>query len=187
MKRSNLTNLVAIAALAGTFAACGDTNNWNEYEEWRKANNEWYSQQLARTNPDGTPYYTAVQPDWYPQSGVLIHYYNDRELTKDNLQPLITSKVTVKYHGRLYDNSCFDSTSVGADSVRTFTLSGTIEGWQIALTQMHVGDSCEVIIPYSQGYDYMGSATATGEVTVPPYSALRFNIGLKDIPAYEIP
>ena len=37
------------------------------------------------------------------------------------------------------------------------------------------------------GYGYMGNTSSTGVVTIPPYSALRFNIGLKDIPAYEIP
>lgn len=186
MRKLLLYISLCICAFAG-ISSCKDDNNWAEYEAWRKANNEWYTAQLSRTNADGSPYYTLVQPDWYPQSGVLIHYFNDRELTKGNIQPLLTSKVTVKYAGRLYDDSCFDSTTVGADSVRTFSLDGTIAGWQIALTQMHVGDSCEIIIPYAQGYGYVGSATSTGVQTVPPYSALRFNIGLKSVPDYEIP
>lgn len=145
---------LAVTTIIG-FNSCDSNDTWSEYEEWRNANQEWYDAQKVRLNPDGTPYYTLVQPAWYPQSGVLIHYFNDRELTKHNLQPLITSHVTVKYHGRLYNNACFDSTSVGADSVRTFELGGTIDGWQIALTQMHVGDSCEIIIPYTQGYGYI--------------------------------
>jgi len=179
--------LVATATAVISFSSCGGNDSWSAYDEWRKSNNEWYTQQLARKNSDGSSYYTVVQPDWYPRSGVLIHYFNDRSLTQGNLQPMITSKVTVKYHGRLYDDSCFDSTSVGADSVRTFALSGTIDGWQIALTQMHVGDSCEVIIPYAQAYGYQGSIGSSGGYSVPPYSALRFNIGLKAVPAYEIP
>ncbi|MCM1348173.1 MAG: FKBP-type peptidyl-prolyl cis-trans isomerase [Firmicutes bacterium] len=179
---------LAIATFAAIgFWSCGDDDTWSEYEEWRETNTEWYNTQLSRKNVDGTPYFTVIQPDWYPQSGVLIHYFNDRELTKNNLQPMLTSHVTVKYHGRLYNDVCFDSTSVGADSVRTFALTNTITGWQIALTQMHVGDSCEIIIPYSQGYGYAGSTSATGVQTISPYSTLRFNIGLKEVPAYEIP
>lgn len=182
-----IPSIIALASLAVGFSSCGDDNQWDEYEGWRRTNNEWYNTQATRVNPDGSLYYTPVQPSWYPQSGVLIHYFNDRNLTKDNLQPLLTSHVTVKYHGRLYDNTCFDSTSVGSDSVRTFQLSGTIVGWQIALTQMHVGDSAEVIIPYTQGYGYVGSSTSTGVQTIPPYSALRFNIGLKAVPELLVP
>ncbi len=171
-----------------SFTACNDDDqNWNEYEQWRADNTAWVTQQSARLNPDGSLYYVPVQPDWYPKSGVLIHYFNDRELTKNNLQPMLTSKVTVKYHGRLYNDACFDSTGVGADSVRTFAVSGLIDGWKLALTDMRVGDTCEVIIPYVQGYGYNGSTSSSGSLTIPPYSALRFNIGLKEVAAYEVP
>lgn len=185
MKKLFLT-IIAIAGLSTAVTSCDDEDIWNEYAEWRNANIEWYNAQSIRTNPDGSPYFTPVQPDWYPQSGVLIHYFNDRELTKDNLQPLLTSHVTVKYHGRLYNGRCFDSTSVDVDSVRTFALNNTVVGWQLALTQMHVGDSCEVLIPYSQGYGFEGSSSGGG-YTIPPYSYLRFNIGLKAVPAYVKP
>lgn len=161
--------------------SCTDNDSWDEYEQWRKVNNEWYNEQLNRVNPDGTRYYSLLQPEWYSQSGVLIHYFNDRSLTANNLQPMLTSTVSVKYHGRLYNDVGFDSTTVGSDSVRTFQLTGVIAGWQIALTQMHVGDSVEIIVPYAQGYGYSGSGAS-----IPPYSTLKFNIGLKDIPGYEI-
>lgn len=169
-----------VAAVTIGFQSCTDNNSWDEYEKWRKANNEWYNEQLNRLNPDGSKYYSLLQPEWYPQSGVLIHYFNDRSLTAGNLQPMLTSTVSVKYHGRLYNDAGFDSTTVGSDSVRTFQLTGVIAGWQIAITQMHVGDSVEIIVPYAQGYGY------TGNGSIPPYSALKFNIGLKGVPAYEI-
>lgn len=177
---------IAVVTIA-TLGSCGGTDTWEEYETWRTANIEWYNTQLSRTNPDGSSYFKTVQPDWYPQSGVLIHYFNDRSLTANNLQPLITSQVEVRYKGRLYNDECFDSTTVGSDSTRTFLLSGTVLGWQLALTQMHVGDSAEIIIPYTLGYDYMGSTNSMGGYSVPPYSTLRFNVRLVDIPAYEIP
>jgi len=169
-----------IAALSAGFSSCTDNGTWDEYQNWRNANDAWYNEQLARTNPDGSKYYSLLQPAWYPQSGVLIHYFNDRTLTAGNLQPMLTSTVTVKYHGRLYNDVGFDSTTVGSDSVRSFQLTDVIAGWQIAMTHMHVGDSVEIIVPYAQGYGYSGSGS------IQPFSALKFNIGLKGVPAYEI-
>lgn len=182
MKR--ITYLAAI--LIGTsiaFSSCGDDGNtWTDYAEWRNTNNEWYLAQKGRKDINGTPYYTELNPSWYPQSGVLIHYFNDRSLTANNLSPLITSKISVKYKGSLYNDAVFDSTTTStADSVRTFLLSGTVSGWQVALTDMHVGDTCEIVLPYTMGYG------ANGSTYISPYSSLKFGIKLVDIPAYEIP
>lgn len=176
---------IAITAIAGTFVcSCGkeEESDWEQYAEWRAENEVWYEAQANRTNEDGTPYFTRLQPDWYPQSGVLIHYVNDRALTEQNLSPMITSDVTVKYKGTLCNGTVFDATTTGSDSARTFTLSETIIGWQIALTDMRVGDSCEVVLPYAQAYGVQGTSSG-----VSPYSILKFNIKLMDIPKYEIP
>ena len=55
-----------------------------------------------------------------------------------------------------------------------------VEGWLIALTHMHVGDSCTVVIPYQQGY---GSTKKT-DVLV-PFSTLVFGMKLVDIYKYR--
>ena len=47
--------------LTATFAACnddGEQSTWQEYEGWREQNNAWLEEMKARTNDDGTPYYT---------------------------------------------------------------------------------------------------------------------------------
>ena len=59
-------------------------------------------------------------------------------------------------------------------------MSGVIDGWQIALMNMHVGDTVQIVVPYQSGY----GSTSTGKIQ--PYSALRFNVRLVDIPAYEV-
>lgn len=168
---------------AVSITSCGDDgNDWTNYADWRNTNNAWYLNCLDSVNPDGTPYYTQLNPSYLPKAGVLIHYFNDRSKTTGNLQPMLTSRVTVKYRGAYYNNVAFDSTATtGADTVRSFALNGTIIGWQIALADMHVGDTAEVVLPYTMGY---GSA---GNSSIPPYSALKFGIKLVDIPAYEIP
>lgn len=171
--------IMAISALG--ISSCSDNNDWDSYMEWQKTNTEWYQAQKNLKNADGTNFYTQLTPDWYTQSGVLIHYFNDRAATAGNLVPMLTSSVKVKYKGELYNGTPFDSSYSEVDSTRTFTLSdGLIAGWQIALTHMHVGDSCRVIIPYAQGYGTNGSGT------ISPFSTLSFDIKLVDIPTYEI-
>lgn len=169
--------LAAIALISG--GSCKSDNDYEDYEEWRKANNEWYLEQMNRKDASGQPYYTLLQPEWYKSSGVLIRYLSDRSLTEGNLSPLETSSCKVKYIGRLYNDEAFDSSYLATDSVRVFQPSGVIDGWQIALNAMRVGDSVEVVIPYMQGYG------VTGNSGILPYSALRFNMRLVDIENYE--
>ncbi len=176
----------------GVFLACAvscgtggdDSDTWDDYKDWREANEAWLDEQAAITNADGSAYYERVAPDWNPSAYVLMHWFNDRSLTAGNLKPYSTSTVDVKYYGRLYNDEPFDSsyaqTSYG-DSIYRTQLSNVITGWMIAVTQMSVGDSVEVLIPYQQGYN----ASSSG--VIKPYSALKFGIKLVDIPYLEIP
>lgn len=173
---------LAAVGLPILMAACGSDDNWNDYKDWRVANNIWYEEQVALTDDAGNPFYTKLNPTWLKNSGVLIHYFNDRSATAGKLSPYLTSTVKVKYKGSLYDGTVFDSTAVsGADTVSTFAVSGVIKGWQVALLDMHVGDTAEVVIPFPMGYGESGSNS------ILPYSSLKFGIKLVDIPQYEIP
>ena len=171
---------VALPALAIAAVSCSDDNDdtWSRYADWRDANNAWFEQEKNRTNDDGTPFYEVLSPSWYPGSQVLIHYYNDRALTQNNYVPFITSTVSVKYVGYYYNGEQFDTSFANTDSVITIKPANTIAGWQIALTNMHVGDSVDVVI---QAY---GESVTSG---VNPYSVLRFSMKLKDVPGYQLP
>jgi FKBP-type peptidyl-prolyl cis-trans isomerase len=88
----------------------------------------------------------------------------------------------VRYN--LYD--CEGDTIDSSDSNTTYgagisrlKLSSTIEGWAIAREDMRCGDTVEVVVPYASAY----GSTATSSIY--PYSNLRFNIRLVDIPFYE--
>lgn len=182
-----MKKLPAIAVLAAilTLAACGndDTTTWEEYTDWRETNNAWLAQQQARTNPDGTPYYKTIVPDWNPGSFVLIHYLSDRATTEGNLTPLYTSTVDTRYYLRLYDGTPVDSstlaTSGGAPGIYRAQVNSLIPGWSVALSDMRCGDSAEVVIPYQLAY-----GTASSGV-LKPYSNLQFNIRLVNIYRYE--
>ena len=135
------------------------------------------------TNEDGTPYFHKVISEYDKNAYVLMHYFNDRNETANNLRPLATSVVDVKYYLRLHNGTAADSSYLSttpADSVVRFDLGGSlIDGYRVALMDMHVGDSVDVIVPFQSGYGVMGKGT------VLPYSNLKFSIKLVDIYEYE--
>ncbi len=84
--------------------------------------------------------------------------------------PSARSIVTVHYTGLTIDGKQFDS-SRGSVPL-AIRLSDLIEGWIIALQQMHVGDRWEVYIPADMGY---GKLSQPG---IPGGSVLIFDIEL---------
>ncbi|MDE6556411.1 MAG: FKBP-type peptidyl-prolyl cis-trans isomerase [Duncaniella sp.] len=174
--------LPAVVIVAVIAASCNKGDDvWNNYEEWRVANTEFYNEQKFAIGSDGQPRYQTLTPAWNNSASILINWLNDRKLTEDNLSPLLTSKVAVKYRGALYNGVAFDSSYRAKDSLFTTTPGNVISGWTIALLNMHVGDSVEVVIPYVLGYGVNGSG-----VSIPPFSTLVFNIKLVDILDYEV-
>lgn len=183
MKKILLT-IATIGLLAG-FAACksdDDETTWDKYADWRELNDNWLTDMQNRRNPDGTAYYTKLVPTWNPGIYVLIHYFNDRAETAGNLSPLYTSTVDVRYIGRDCQGVGFDSSTyvnTYGDGIQRFACNSVIQGWSVALQDMHVGDSVELIVPYQAGY---GSSTG---MAVKPYSNLQFFLRLADIYKYE--
>lgn len=183
MKRFPLILLI-VMVLGAVATSCffDDDDKSSGNNEWRDLNIAWYEEQAALTQ-DGTKFYTAFTAPWDPAAEVLIHWFNDTSKTKNNLKPLYTSMVDVKYHLSLYDGTPIDSSYLSitpADSLFRCRLnSGVVEGWAIAITKMHIGDSCRVIIPYNVGY----GTSSYGDIK--PYTTLQFHIKLVGIPAYE--
>ncbi len=179
-----ILTIIASFLMLSCLSGCLGNGEWEKYETWRLENNKWYESMVNLHDSDGNPYFKRLSPSWNQSSGVLIHYFNDRSLTAGNLSPLMTSTVDVKYLGRLYNDQAFDSSYLNTadygDSIYRTQPYQNIEGWQIALNDMHVGDSAEVIIPYTQAYG------SSGTTMIPPYTALKFYIKLVGIPAYEI-
>ncbi len=176
--------ILLIAMLLGSIAtSCfKDDDNMNKYSDWYEDNVDWYLEQSLLTQ-DGKLFYTPYTAPWDPSAEVLMHWFNDTSLTKDNLKPLYSSQVDVKYKLRLYDGTSVDSSyssTSPADSIVRMRLTSAIEGWAIALPRMHIGDSCRIIVPYNVGYGSTGKSTV-----IKPYSTLQFDIKLMGIPKYE--
>lgn len=85
-------------------------------------------------------------------------------------KPDVRSIITAHYTGKTIDGKQFDSSRGGVPLA--FRLNDLIEGWIIALQQMHIGDKWEIYIPAEMGY---GKFSQPG---IPAGSTLIFEIEL---------
>ena len=98
-------------------------------------------------------------------------YYKVLETGESTISPGARSIVTVHYKGSLIDGQVFDNSyeRTCPDALR---LSDVIEGWQVALQKMHVGDKWIIYIPYAMGYGIKSFDS------IPAYSTLIFEVEL---------
>lgn len=183
MMRFTLRHIFAAATLPLlALASCMDDNASSDSRDianWR-AKNEAYLIEAENETQGGVKVYEKVVPSWMPTGYVLMKWHNDRELTQNNLTPLYNSTVDVIYEGELVDGTVFDkSANHFANGVFTSQPSQNIAGMAVALTNMHVGDSVTMVIPYDLAYGAYGSGTIRG------YSTLIFHVRLKDVAAYD--
>ena len=88
-------------------------------------------------------------------------------------QPTVRSIITAHYTGKTIDGKQFDSSRGGVPLA--CRLCDLIEGWIIAMQQMHIGDKWELYIPAEMGY---GKFSQPG---IPGGSTLIFEIELLGI------
>lgn len=101
-------------------------------------------------------------------------YYKVLESGSGTNCPNVRNIVSVHYKGSLIDGRVFDN-SYERNCPEAFRLCDVIEGWQLALQQMHVGDKWVIYIPYSMGY---GNRTSG---PIPAFSTLIFEVELLGI------
>lgn len=82
--------------------------------------------------------------------------------------------VTCHYRGSTIDGHVFDE-SYSSGIPAAFRVDELIEGFQMALERMHVGDHWEVYIPQQLGYGNLA------QKDIPKYSTLIFEIQLEKI------
>lgn len=173
-------------SLAPLFSGCSDEEtNEEKYAEWKAANEQWLTEYQAKTNPDGTPFYQTIVRPFDPSVFVLMHKFGDPDANTGNLTPLYNSTIDVRYKLHLLDGTPVDSSTnrtTPAPGVYRAKLNSLVLGWTLALCgNVFCGDSVEIICPCNVGYGSGGSGS------ILPFSALKFNIRLVDIPFYERP
>lgn len=95
-------------------------------------------------------------------SGVL---YKVIERGNGTVSPKPDSVVTVHYRGTLINGREFDSSYKRAYP-EAFRLNQVIDGWHLALLQMHVGDKWIIYIPSDLGYGNRPSGPIPGSSTL---------------------
>ena len=186
-KYALLTAALGFVASSMTSCLSDGESTWDTYKDWRVTNNNWLDSLQNLKNADGTPYYTTIVPEWDPSSYIMMRKIdnNNPEAATNPFYPIFSSTVDVIYELYLCDDTQVDTsvglTTWGTDIYRsTLNSSSLISGWSTAILNMCVGDSCEFILPYDVAY----GESATGSIL--PYSNLRFNLRLVDIPYYEL-
>jgi FKBP-type peptidyl-prolyl cis-trans isomerase FkpA len=85
--------------------------------------------------------------------------------------PTLSSRVFVKYTGKLLNGTVFDTQTTAV----SYGLGGLILGWQIGLPLIQKGGTIELIVPSSLAYGCRGFGL------VPGNSILYFTIELTDV------
>ena len=101
---------------------------------------------------------------------VLAYYKVLKQGDPKGAQPSRRSIVTAHYTGWTINGKKFDSSRGGTPFA--MRLSDLIEGWIVAMQQMHVGDQWELYIPAEMGY---GKFSQPG---IPGGSTLIFEVEL---------
>lgn len=101
-------------------------------------------------------------------------YYKVLTNGDGTISPKANSVVNVHYKGTLINGREFDN-SWKRSCPEAFRLNEVIDGWQIALQHMHVGDRWIIYIPYTVGYGTRASGP------IPAHSTLIFEVELLGI------
>lgn len=104
-------------------------------------------------------------------SGIYYKVIKEGESTQS---PKLNSIVNINYKGSLINGHVFDN-SWNRGYPEAFRLNQLIEGWQLALPHMHIGDHWIIYIPFNYGY----GTKRDGDI--PGFSTLIFEIELLGI------
>jgi peptidylprolyl isomerase/FKBP-type peptidyl-prolyl cis-trans isomerase FklB len=165
MKRYLFLLLLALAALY--LPSCSDDNSEVIDEAWKTSNEEAFKKLTFDTN------YTRIS-----SASNMGHIYYKVIKQGTGTKPIYyTSRVKVYYTGTLINGARFDRAEHPDQLPIEFTVKSVIDGWKTALQYMHEGDRWEVWIPQELGYGANAQTNAsTGEVTIPAYSTLKFEV-----------
>lgn len=109
---------------------------------------------------------------------ITMYYVIDD--STDGAQVAIDSTIQVAYKGYLTDGRVFDEST--DSSYYEFTVgnydtdTSPIEGWHLGLVKFKEGEKGRLIIPYQLGYGDYGRYTQEGNVAIPSYETLVFDV-----------
>ena len=118
--------------------------------EYKRINQEWLE---TKSKEDGI---NALG------HGVFYQVLKHGDPSSDTPSP--RSIITVHYTGWTIDGKKFDGSR--GETPLAIRLSDLIDGWKIALQQMHIGDQWEIYIPSELGYGKFSQPGIPGNSTL---------------------
>lgn len=117
----------------------------------------WHSEQQA--------YPTGLKSadGWHFVKGGLRWRWLEYNGSEDRAK--VSDTITIHYEGKLLDGTVFDS-SFERGEPATFPLNRLIEGWQLAIPKMGVGETIEIVIPSDLAYGPSGGGPIPGGATL---------------------
>lgn len=179
-----LYKLFSLCLISVLLTGCLGDGPTDTTSEWKEKNDKWMLAKSLETDEQGNPVYERVTCTWDPNAYVLMRWHNDRSETASALCPLSTSTIDVRYEVRTIDSVMVDNSHsrvTPAPGIYRSQLNQNINGWIVGIGNMHVGDTCTILIPYNQAYGPMQYNS------LKPYSSLIFNVRLTGVPAFEKP
>lgn len=198
----NIKLLSLLAALLFGFAACDETKEIQEFDDWQERNVRYVDSiaNVAHANAGGDwKVFLATGLDQTKEWGNEYYVYcKVLQAGNGTVHPAYTDTVLVNYKGRLIPSATypqgyvFDASYEGElepafDVPVRFSLAGTVQGFSTAVQHMVAGttrvdgDIWRVYIPSNLGYgvnEYSG---------IPAYSTLVFDINLVSFTQAGIP
>ena len=104
-----------------------------------------------------------AEDGWYTMDGGLRWRYV--EYAGSDEKPTLADRVTVHYAGTFIGGETFDS-SFDRGEPATFPLGRLVEAWQMAIPQMGVGDTIEIVAPADLAYGPKGKGPIPGGATL---------------------
>ena len=105
------------------------------------------------------------------------------DVTTDGPLVGLDSAISVSYKGYLMDGRIFDERT--AEDPWIFK-PNTVEWaarWDLVLTRLHEGEKVRMIFPYQLGYGEVGEYTNRGNVKIPPFETLIFDLEVLSVEA----
>ncbi len=117
------------------------------------------------------------------ETDAIMYYVVDSATT--GAPVAIDSTIQVAYKGYLIDGRVFDESAEGA--YYEFTVGdfedGTRMGWHLGMQRFKEGEKGRLIIPYQLGYGELGMKTTKGNIAIPPYESLVFDVEVVSVTA----
>ena len=172
--------MIAVALLFST--SCGDDDEDNSQEIWMAANQSAFNaiktnseyKELKSPGNEGSIYYKVLKEG---DGNETIYYTSTVQCFYKGWfiadHPNLSFKKNQVFDKALYDDGPPSTFSVSDPTLR--------KGWTTALQHMVKGDKWEVWIPYQLAYGREDLKDNSGNITLPGYSTLVFEIEIVSI------